>query len=149
MLIIKRAAIVLEFLGAVLLLLSITGFFQYHERIELYKTLQIKKEVPAESPVAQQLMKDYGFPDEQIKLIKVLYLKDLRFGDMGRSIAGLVIAGAVDGRDRNIVDLIEFREWAYTQSKTYDWVAFGLVARGLVAQTVVHVFEESSRGKRH
>ena len=87
--------------------------------------------------MAQKLMKNFGFPEEQIKFIEKIILIDLRFGKMGRSIAGKAVAVAKDGRQRTISDLIEIRSWAHAKSRVYDWIAFSLIFSGLLIDSFI------------
>jgi hypothetical protein len=137
--IIKGFGLFLKWSGVFLLFLSLIGVFDHPDRVELYESLQQKKEIPAHSAVAIELMKKYGFPQEQIEMIDKIKLRDLRFGTMGRSVAGNAVAVSGDGRERTITDILEFREWAYSKSKSYDWMAFTLIIFGLIIETLVHV----------
>jgi hypothetical protein len=135
--------LVVKGIGFVLLLLSILGVFKHHDRIEFYETLQMEKELPADLPVARELMKERGVPDEQIILIKKILIRDLRFGRMGRSIGGTVVAEATPDERRTLGDLVEFREWAYSKSKAYEWIGFVLVAAGFTIDIIIY-FRESA-----
>ena len=137
----KGLSLSAKWIGALLLLLSSLGAFKHHDRVKLYKQLQEVKEVSADSETTTQLMKDFGFPDQQIKFIDRLSLHDLRFSPMGRSIAGNVEAKASDGRKRVIADLIEFRAWAYSELGLYRWLSLALIVFGLIIDSRLF-FEE-------
>jgi len=139
--IIKGFGLFLKWSGVLLLFLSLVGVFDHPERFELYKSLQQKKEIPANSAAAIELMEKYGFPQQQIEMIEKIKLRDLRFGTMGRSVAGNAVAVSNDERERTITDLMEFREWAYPKSKSYDWMVFTLIIFGLIIETLIHVKE--------
>jgi len=133
----KKISLILKWGGASLFFVSILGFFNYPERVQFYEELQYRKEMSADSQVAQKLMKNFGFPEEQIKFIEKIILIDLRFGKMGRSIAGKAVAVAKDGRQRTISDLIEIRSWAHAKSRVYDWIAFSLIFSGLLIDSFI------------
>ena len=139
--ILKAIGLILKWSGVVLLFLSLLGMFEHPERINFYENLQQQKEIQGNSRLSRQLMKDYGFPQQQIELIQKIILKDLRFGKMGRSVAGKAVAVSTDGRKRTIADLIELRSWAYSKSKFYDWIAFSLILVGLILESILHIKE--------
>ena len=137
----KRVSLGAKWSGAVLLLLVLLGVFRYHERIEFYEKLQEKKELPANSAVARQLMQDFDVPAQQIKFIDEIFLRGLQYGAMGRSVSGNVVGKSKDGRTRTFADLMEFRSWAYSQSRLYSWLSFCLVLLALLIDTWCYVVE--------
>ena len=136
---IERIAFIAKWVGAIFLLFSIIGVFEYPKRKEFYKELQIKKTLPADSNITNQLLKDFGFPTEQVKLIETITLKGMTWGGSGHTVTGVVVAETKDGRSRTIGELNEVRSWTYSASETYNWLSFSFIVFGLIVESFVRV----------
>lgn len=137
----KQWSLWLKGVGVLLLLLSLLGVFRHHGRIQLYEQLREKREVTATSMTARRLMKEFGFPPQQIVMIDTLVLHDLRFGKNGPPLAGQVEARTRDGLKRTITDLMKFKDWAYSTSSLYGWFSFSLVILGFIIDIGLYLKE--------
>ena len=132
----QRMGLAAEWIAALLLLLWLIGVFQYSDRVDLYESLvQFEAvDVPVQSTVVRDLLRDFGVPDEQISLLAKLRTRSaMAYGD--RILEGQVVAWTKDRRSRTLGTIEEVREWAYAESRFYLWASFALLMFGLVIRT--------------
>lgn len=134
---IQCIAFIAKWAGATLLLLSIIGAFEYPQRKELYNKLQTQKTISARSKITNKLMKDFGFPIEQVQLINTITFTSITWGGSGHSIAGVIIAQTSNGKQRTICEMNEMHSWAYSESRLYNWLSFILIFFGLIVESIL------------
>jgi len=127
----------LEWLGAILLLAYLAGAFVDEQRIALFEKLESKgPDVSADTPVARELLLDFGITKKQMQEIGFVGLQWMSIGD-GKPIGGYVYARSVDRENKKrLATLGEFRSWAYADGIAYGWLSFGLVIGGLILKTL-------------
>ena len=132
----QRMGLAAEWIAALLLLLWLTGIFQHSDRVDLYESL-VKYEavdVPVQSIVVRDLLRDFGVPDDNIDLFAKLRTRSL-FSSGGRIFEGEVVAWTEDGQSMTLGTIEEIREWARAESRFYLWASFALLMFGLVIRT--------------
>jgi hypothetical protein len=122
-----------EGIAALLIFLWLIGVFQHSDRVDLYESLvQFEAvDVPVQSTVVRDLLRDFGVPDDHIDLIAKLRTRSaMASGD--RILEGGVVAWTEDGQSRTLGTIEEVRDWAYAESRFYLWTSFALLMFGLV-----------------
>ena len=124
-------SLIIKWIGVLLIFLSIIGVFNHSGRIKFYKNLEAKKEITADSKMAEKVMRYFNFTDDEIKRAEVIKLENIegivRFGDRPPN---KLVAYGKHLKLKIIGDLVKFRQWAYSTSKLYDWLGFIFVALG-------------------
>lgn len=132
----QRIILAAEWIAALFLLLWLICAFQHSDRVDLYKSLvQFEAvDVPVQSTVVRNLLRDFGVADDHINLFAKLRTSSLMAsGD--RIFEGKVVAWTEDGQSMTLGTIEEVREWAYAESRLYLWVSFSLLMFGLVIRT--------------
>ena len=137
----QRISLAAAWIAALLLLLWLIGVFQHSDRVDLYESLlqfetHSKRgvDVPVQSAVVRNLLRDFGVPDENIDLFAKLRTHSaVASGD--RILAGEVVAWTEDRQTRTLGTIEEVREWAHAESRFYLWASFALLMFGLVFRT--------------
>jgi hypothetical protein len=132
----QRMGLAAEWSAALLLLLWLIGVFQHSDRVDLYESLvQFEAvDVPVQSTVVRDLLRDFGVPDDHIDLFAKLRTRSvMASGD--RILEGEVVAWTEDGQSKTLGTIEEVREWAYAESRFYLWTSFALLMFGLVIRT--------------
>jgi hypothetical protein len=142
-----RISISLGWLGAALFLLSLLGFFEPKDRIRFYEKMQEEKGITQINETARNLLRDFGFPEEQIQMIRAFEIKGLSYSTMNRTLAGVVVAVADEDHKRTIGDIADIRAWAYISTRVYDWISFILLVSSLTIGHLIDYFKKDGGTK--